>query len=69
MQIGEFLDQALHIALEIQKTTGKALKAFQDAVDASSEVRALREAVMTFSTGFPMPGFDVSAMRYNTIQA
>ncbi|CAE7537813.1 SHM4, partial [Symbiodinium microadriaticum] len=58
VQIGSFLESALNIALEIQKTTGKKLKAFQEAVDASSEVKALRDAVMTFSTGFPMPGFD-----------
>jgi glycine hydroxymethyltransferase len=68
-QIAEFLHQALLIALEIQNTTGKTLKAFQTAVDSSAEVRALRLAVMTFSTTFPMPGFDTADMRYKSIEA
>mmetsp|Transcript_15433 Transcript_15433/g.23288 ORF Transcript_15433/g.23288 Transcript_15433/m.23288 type:complete len:465 (+) Transcript_15433:35-1429(+) len=66
-QVADFLHQALTIAIEIQKSTGKSLKAFEEAVVASEEVKALRRTVMTFATSFPMPGFDTTSMRYKSI--
>ena len=49
--------------------TGKLLKDFDIAVKASPEVKALKLAVQTFITQFPMPGFDVATMKYKTLQA
>jgi glycine hydroxymethyltransferase len=68
-QVGEFLHQALLVALEIQVTSGKTLKAFQDAVEVNDKVKAIRLEVMAFITRFPMPGFDTSTMKYKTLEA
>ena len=68
VQVAEFLSQAVVIALNIQKTT-KTMKEFETAVKASPEVKALKFAVQTYITQFPMPGFDTSTMRYRTVEA
>jgi len=67
-QVADFLHQAVQIALEIQKTT-KTMKEFEAAVKASADVRALKIAVQSFVTQFPMPGFDTDSMRYKAIEA
>lgn len=67
-QVADFLHSAVEIALAIQATT-KTVKEFTAAVQASPEVKALKLAVMTFVTQFPMPGFDVESMRYKSIEA
>jgi glycine hydroxymethyltransferase len=68
-QVADFLHQAVQIALKIQAETGSSLKAFEQAVKTSSDVRALKIAVQTFITQFPMPGFDVATMKYKSIEA
>jgi glycine hydroxymethyltransferase len=66
-QVAEFLHQAVQIALDIQKTKGKALADFVAAVaEPRDDVKALRLAVNKFATSFPMPGFDVATMKYKT---
>jgi glycine hydroxymethyltransferase len=66
-RVAEFLHQAVNIALSIQSTSGKLLKEFENAVESSSDVKALKLAVMTFITQFPMPGFSDSPMRYREV--
>jgi glycine hydroxymethyltransferase len=66
-KVADFLHKAVTMAVEIQKSTGKLLKDFVAAVDSSADVKALKMEVKTFATSFPMPGFDVSSMKYNTI--
>jgi glycine hydroxymethyltransferase len=66
-QVADFLHQAVQISLAIQATSGKLLKDFDIAVKNSAEVKALKQAVMKYVTQFPMPGFDVATMKYNTI--
>jgi glycine hydroxymethyltransferase len=68
-QVADFLHRAVQIGLEIQKTTGTSLKAFDTAVKASEDVKALKAAVQAFITQFPMPGFDVSSMKYKHLEA
>jgi len=67
-QVADFLHQAVQIALAIQATT-KTLKEFEAAVKSSADVKALKLAVMSFITQFPMPGFDLESMRYKSIEA
>lgn len=69
VQVGEFLHQVLLIALEIQKTTGKTLNAFKEAVESNDDVKRIRREVMEFITKFPMPGYDVTTMKYKTLDA
>jgi len=67
-QVADFLHEAAQIALEIQNATGASLKDFEAAVEKSPVVKALKKKVQTFITQFPMPGFDVATMKYNTIE-
>lgn len=68
-QVADFLHEAVQISLAIQSTTGKTLKDFEVGVKASAEVAALKGKIQKFITQFPMPGFDVSSMRYKEIEA
>lgn len=69
VKVADFLHEAVTIALRLQSSTGKLLKDFESAVENSPDVKALRNAVMAFTSQFPMPGFDASTMRYNSIDA
>lgn len=66
-QVADFLHEAVQISLKLQETSGKLLKDFENAVKASPEVAALKLAVQTFVTQFPMPGFTLEDMKYKTI--
>jgi len=66
-QIGLFLDAALKIALKIQQESGPKLKDFVKLLGGNAEIEALKAEVNKFATSFPMPGFDPTSMKYNTI--
>ncbi len=66
-QIGVFLDAALKIALKLQEKSGPKLKDFVALLDGNEEIEALKAEVNKFATTFPMPGFDPTTMKYNTI--
>ena len=67
-QVADFLHQAVQIALELQSTSGKLLKDFENALETSAAAKELKRNVQKFITQFPMPGFDVATMKYNTIE-
>jgi len=58
VQVAEFLHKGMQIAIGIQSKTGKLLKNFFPALDASEELKALRQEVEAFSQKFPMPGYE-----------
>jgi glycine hydroxymethyltransferase len=64
-QVADFLHEAVQIALAIQASGGKTLKEFESGVKVNSELAILKGKVQKFITQFPMPGFDVSTMRYH----
>eukprot|EP00600_Ochromonadales_sp_CCMP1393_P008376 CAMPEP_0174971148 /NCGR_PEP_ID=MMETSP0004_2-20121128/9814_1 /TAXON_ID=420556 /ORGANISM="Ochromonas sp., Strain CCMP1393" /LENGTH=470 /DNA_ID=CAMNT_0016221031 /DNA_START=45 /DNA_END=1457 /DNA_ORIENTATION=+ len=66
-QVGDFLHEAVQIALAIQASSGKLLKDFQAALEKSPEALALRSKVQTFITQYPMPGFEAKDMKYKTV--
>jgi glycine hydroxymethyltransferase len=66
-QIAVFLDQGLKVALKIQEKSGPKLKDFVALLDENEELIALKAEVNKFATSFPMPGFDPTTMKYNTI--
>jgi hypothetical protein len=68
VKVAEFLHQAVTIALRLQESN-KTMKEFEAAVKADAHVKALKIAVQTYITQYPMPGFDVSSMRYKSIEA
>jgi glycine hydroxymethyltransferase len=67
-QVADFLHRAVQIALKLQETSGKLLKDFENALEKSAEAKALKHDVQAFITQFPMPGFDVTTMKYRTIE-
>lgn len=66
-QIAVFLDRALKIALDIQTKSGPKLVDFVALLENNADIEALKLEVNKFATSFPMPGFDPTSMKYNTI--
>mmetsp|Transcript_22845 Transcript_22845/g.23077 ORF Transcript_22845/g.23077 Transcript_22845/m.23077 type:complete len:468 (-) Transcript_22845:280-1683(-) len=68
-KIADFLHKAVTLALAINSSLpeGSKLAAYEAAVKSSADVKALRVEIQTFITQFPMPGFDVTTMKYKTI--
>lgn len=64
VQVGEFLHSALQLCIEIQESHGRKLKDFEAALATNEKVQALHAEVTTFASQFPMPGFDVTTMKY-----
>ena len=54
--VAEHLHSAVRIALRLQLTSGPKLKSFASLLDSDAEVALLRERVVSFASGFPMPG-------------
>lgn len=63
-QVGEFLHEAIGIAVKIQEESGPKLKDFLPRLENNAEIDALREKVHNFASKFPMPGFDPTTMKY-----
>ena len=66
-QIGEFLHEALQIALKLQDTSGAKMKDFLPLLENNAELQALSDKVHAFATKFPMPGFDPETMKYKDV--
>ena len=67
VQVAGYLDRAIKIALDVQKTSGKKLKDFVAALPANKDIPVLAKEVATFATSFPMPGFDTETMKYKNL--
>ena len=67
MKVADFLDRAVKIALDVQKTSGKMLKDFVAALPANKDIPVLAHDVAVFATSFPMPGFDTETMKYKNL--
>ena len=63
-QIAQFLHEACVIALKLQEQSGPKLSDFLNLLPGNADLEDLRMRVNTFATGFPMPGFDPSEMKY-----
>lgn len=63
-QIGQFLHEALQIALHIQSQSGPKLADFVKLLDGNQLVKDLQVKVNEFARSFPMPGFDPKDMKY-----
>lgn len=66
-KVGDLLHRAVLLGCKLQEESGPKLKDFETVAKASAEVMALKKECQEFATQFPMPGFDVSTMRYNTL--
>jgi len=66
-QIAVFLDEALKLALKIQEQSGPKLKDFVQLLEDNEDIEALKKKVHQFATGFPMPGFDPTKMKYQDV--
>lgn len=54
--IAQFIDRIVNLAVAIQKESGRKLKDFIAAAAQNEEVAKMREEVIEFAKGFPMPG-------------
>ena len=66
-KVAGFLDRAVKISLDVQKTSGKKLKDFVAALPNNKDIPVLAHEVAEFATSFPMPGFDTETMRYKNL--
>ena len=66
-KVAGFLDRAVKICLDVQKSSGKKLKDFVAALPANKDIPVLAHDVATFATSFPMPGFDTETMKYKNL--
>ena len=66
-KVAGFLDRAVKISLDVQKTSGKKLKDFVAALPANKDIPVLAHDVAVFATSFPMPGFDTETMKIKTL--
>ena len=57
--IADFLDRCVKLCLSVQASHGKLLKDFKVGLESSAELKQIREEVIAWSGGFPMPGFVV----------
>ncbi|CDY50421.1 BnaCnng19300D [Brassica napus] len=62
--IGEFLSRSVTLTLNIQKEHGKLLKDFNKGLVNNKEIEELKADVEKFSASYEMPGFLMSAMKY-----
>lgn len=68
--VGEFLDRAVQLAIKLQGKVGGAqvkLEDFKKAIPGAEEelgIKALREEVEAYAKQFPMPGYDVTKLKY-----
>jgi len=56
VQVADFLDRGVRLAIKIQEKTGKQLKDFLAALENNEEIKSLRAEIEKFAKCFPMPG-------------
>lgn len=66
-KVADLLDKAVRIAQKIQEQVGKKLKDFNPALEGNKDVEDLAAEANKLATSFPMPGFEVSEMKYNKL--
>ena len=66
-KVAAFLDRAVKISLDVQKSSGKKLKDFVASLPNNKDIPVLAHEVAQFATSFPMPGFDTETMRYKNL--
>ena len=66
--IGALLDRCAQAAIKIQEASGKKLVDFVAKLEAGDEaVAGIAKDASALAIRFPMPGFDVTQMKYNTL--
>ena len=61
-----FIKQGL-LCINIQEKTVKALKDFLPALEGDADIKALKAKAEALATSHPMPGWDVTKMKYPTL--
>jgi len=56
--VADFLDRVVKICVEVDKSAGKTLKTFKEAIAKHPKITSLRSEVQAFSKKFPLPGLD-----------
>jgi glycine hydroxymethyltransferase len=67
--IAQLLHRTVQLAVAMSKQSGPKLENFKLLVSqGSAEITALRQEVFEFASALPLPGVDVSALRYREVQ-
>jgi len=66
-QVALFMHEAMQLTIKIQEKSGPKLKDFVSFLPGDEGLNDLRSRIHKFATKFPMPGFDPSKMRYQSI--
>ena len=67
VQVADLVDEGVRICIKIQEKTGKALKDFLPALEGDADIKALKAKAEALATAHPMPGWDVTKMKYPTL--
>lgn len=62
-QVGAFIDEVVKISKNVQSTSGKKLKEFQEGLEKSDEIKNLAKEVESFASQFDIPGFDATKIK------
>jgi glycine hydroxymethyltransferase len=65
--VGDFLHRAVELCKKLQEKHGKQLAAFVPALDEDEDVKQLCIDVKNYGSKFPMPGYDVTKMKFQEL--
>lgn len=73
IKVADMIDEGVKICIKNQAKTGKALKDFLPALESDPEIAAdiaaLKAKAEALATSKPMPGYDMKAAKYNTLES
>eukprot|EP00286_Rhodomonas_abbreviata_P001856 CAMPEP_0181291240 /NCGR_PEP_ID=MMETSP1101-20121128/1861_1 /TAXON_ID=46948 /ORGANISM="Rhodomonas abbreviata, Strain Caron Lab Isolate" /LENGTH=467 /DNA_ID=CAMNT_0023395617 /DNA_START=8 /DNA_END=1411 /DNA_ORIENTATION=- len=67
VKVADLICEGIEIARAVQAKSGKALKDFIPALEGNPEIAALKVKAEALATSKPMPGFDVTKMKYTSL--
>lgn len=67
VEVANLVDEGVKICIKIQDKVGKALKDFIPALEGDEDIKALKAKAEKLATSHPMPGWDVTKMKYPTL--
>ena len=67
VEVANLVDEGVKICIKVQEKTGKALKDFLPALEGDADIKALKVKAEALATSHPMPGWDVTKMKYPTL--
>jgi len=67
VKVADLIDEGIKICIKVQEKHGKPLKDFLAGLDGNEDIKALKAKAEALATAHPMPGWDVTKMKYPTL--